>query len=153
VRRIINAALDAGWVLGVASTSAEPSVRAILDAVAGPDQAARFSLVLAGDVVPNKKPAPDIYELAVERLGVDHREVLVVEDSRIGLCSARGAGLACLVTVNGYTADEDMSQANLVVTSLGDPGGEPIGVISNRSAATPGDWITLEDLVAARRLP
>lgn len=153
VRRIIAAALDAGWTLAVASTSAEPSVWAILEAVASPRQAARFSLVLAGDVVSNKKPAPDIYELTVQRLGVNHHEVLVVEDSRIGLASARGAGLACLVTVNGYTAEEDMSGANLVVTSLGDPDGEPIGVISNHSAATPGKWLTLDDLAAARRMP
>ena len=66
VARIIAAALDAGWALAVASTSSEASVRAVLEHVAGADQAARFALVLAGDVVPKKKPAPDIYQLAVD---------------------------------------------------------------------------------------
>ena len=69
IRRIIAAAQDAGWALAVASTSAEPSVRAILDQAVGPERAARFDAVLAGDVVAAKKPAPDIYLLALERLG------------------------------------------------------------------------------------
>ena len=68
IRRIIGAAQDAGWRLAVCSTSAEASVRAILDQAAGPVRAARFDLVLAGDVVEHKKPAPDIYRLALDRL-------------------------------------------------------------------------------------
>ena len=148
VARLIGEALDAGWTLAVASTSAEPSVRAVLDHVAGPDDAARFAVVLAGDVVPRKKPAPDVYELALERLGVGAGEALVVEDSRNGLEAAVGAGLRCLVTVNGYTADEDFGEAALVVSSLGDPGGERTRVLANRSRAEPGDWITLSDLEA-----
>ena len=146
VSRMIAAAQDAGWKLGVASTSAEPSVRAILDQAAGPDRAARFDVVLAGDVVERKKPAPDIYLLALEQLGLAPNEVLVIEDSRNGLLAALGAGLRCVMTVNGYTEDEDSSEAILVVSSLGDPAGERARVIANRSAARPGDHVTLADL-------
>jgi HAD superfamily hydrolase (TIGR01509 family) len=146
IGRIITAAQDAGWKLAVASTSAEPSVRAILEQAIGPERAARFDLVLAGDVVPNKKPAPDIYLLALQRLGVSTGETLVVEDSRNGLLAAHGAGLRCVMTVNGYTEEEDNSEATLVVTSLGDPNGERTRVIANRSAARPADYITLADL-------
>jgi HAD superfamily hydrolase (TIGR01509 family) len=148
IRRIIGEALDAGWRLALASTSAEASVRAILDHVAGADQAARFDLVLAGDVVARKKPAPDIYNLAVEHLDVPRPSVLVIEDSRNGLLAAVGAGLRCLVTVNGYSADEEVSEAVLVVSSLGDPEGERSRILANRSAARPGDWVTLADLEA-----
>lgn len=148
IRRIIGEAQDAGWTLGVASTSAEASVRAILDVAAGPERAARFDLVLAGDVVAHKKPAPDIYQLAVERLAVAPGEVLVIEDSRNGLLAAVGAGLRCLVTVSDYTADEEFDEAVLVVSSLGDPAGEVSRVLANRSAATPGDWLTPADLQA-----
>jgi HAD superfamily hydrolase (TIGR01509 family) len=146
VRRLIAAAQDAGWRLAVASTSAEVSVRAILDMAAGPERAARFDLVLAGDVVPRKKPAPDIYQLALERLAAAPAETLVIEDSRNGLLAAQGAGLRCLITVNGYTEQEDFSEAVLVVTSLGDPGGETTRVIANRSSARPGDYLELADL-------
>jgi HAD superfamily hydrolase (TIGR01509 family) len=147
VARVIGEALDAGWDLAVASTSAEASVHAVLDHVVGAEQAARFALVLAGDVVEKKKPAPDIYLLAVERLGADPADTLVVEDSRNGLLAAAGAGLTCLVTVNGYTEDEDFAEAALVVTSLGDLE-EPAKVLANRSAAHPGDRLSLDDLAA-----
>ncbi len=146
IRRIITEAQDAGWEVAVASTSAEPSVRAILEQAAGPERAARFDVVLAGDVVANKKPAPDIYLLALERLGVGVDDALVIEDSRNGLLAAVAAGLRCVMTVNGYTEEEDNSEATLVVSSLGDPGGEPARVIANRSGAQPGDYITLADL-------
>ena len=152
IHRIIAAAQDAGWQLGVCSTSAEPSVRAILEVAAGPERATRFDVVLAGDVVTRKKPAPDIYQLALERLGIGpaaaRASVLVIEDSRNGLLAADGAGLRCLVTVNGYTRDEAMDESVLVVSSLGDPGGEATEVRANRSAARPGAWITLADLEA-----
>jgi HAD superfamily hydrolase (TIGR01509 family) len=148
IARIIRDAQDAGWTMGVASTSAESSVRAILDGAAGPERAARFDLVLAGDVVAHKKPAPDIYLLALEHLGVDPARVLVIEDSRNGLEAAHAAGLRCVVTVNGYTEKEDFSEAMLVVSSLGDPDGEKSTVMANRSAARPGAYVTIADLEA-----
>ena len=151
IRRIIEAAQDAGWTLAVASTSAEASVRAILDEAVGPQRAARFDLILAGDVVDRKKPAPDIYQLALERLAVPASSALAIEDSRNGLLAATGAGLRCLMTINGYTESEDAGEAILVVSSLGDPGAEVARVLANRGAARPGDWLTLADLEACLR--
>lgn len=145
VKRLAEEALDAGWVLGVCSTSAKDSVQAVLNHVMG-ETAARFSLLLAGDMVKAKKPAPDIYNTAAEQLGVSPAECLVIEDSRNGLEAADAAGIKCLVTVSGYTMDEDFSEAALVVTCLGDPGGEQAEVLANRSAARPGDYITVGDL-------
>jgi beta-phosphoglucomutase-like phosphatase (HAD superfamily) len=110
------------------------------------DLADRFSLLLAGDMVKAKKPSPEIYNTAAEELGVSPEECLVIEDSRNGLVAADAAGMKCLVTVSGYTRDEDFSEAALVVTSLGDPGGEQTEVLANRSAADPGDYITVDDL-------
>jgi HAD superfamily hydrolase (TIGR01509 family) len=151
IRRIIAAATEAGWRLAVASTSAEPSVRAVLSHVAGPELAAGFA-VFAGDVVPAKKPAPDIYELAVRELGADPHATVVVEDSRNGYLAATGARLPALITVNGYTQDEDFSGAALVVTSLGDPG-EPARVLANHTTADPGGLVELTDLEACMAVP
>ena len=148
IHRIITDAQDAGWKLGVASTSAEASVHAILEYAVGAERAARFDVFLAGDCVPKKKPAPDLYLLALENLAVDPAAVLVVEDSRNGLEAAIAAGLRCLVTVNGYTEKEDFSEATLVVSSLGDPDGEQTTVIANRSGARPGAFVTLADVEA-----
>jgi HAD superfamily hydrolase (TIGR01509 family) len=150
IARVIAEALDAGWTVAVASTSAEPSVRAVLEHAVGAETAARIP-VFAGDVVPAKKPDPAIYLLTVERLGLDPADTLVVEDSRNGLLAATGAGLRCLVTVNGYTRDEAFDEAVLVVSELGDPGRPPVEVLANRCAARPGDLITLDDLRACLR--
>ena len=151
IARIVDEALAAGWVLAVASTSAEESVRAVLDHAVGNANASRFA-VFAGDVVDAKKPDPAIYLLALEQLSLEPGDAIVVEDSRNGLVAAVGAGLRCVVTVSSYTADEDMSEAALVVTSLGDPG-EPAVVLANRTAAQPGELVTLDDLDVCRTQP
>jgi HAD superfamily hydrolase (TIGR01509 family) len=145
--RIVEEAYAAGWQLAVASTSAEASVRAVLEHVVGTTRAADFT-VLAGDVVPRKKPAPDVYLLALDRLGLTADQAVAIEDSPPGLAAAHAAGIPCVVTVNGYTAHEDFTEAAFVVDSLGDPGLEPITVLANHSAASPGGYVTLADLAA-----
>ena len=151
IARIVKDAIAADWTLAVASTSAEESVRAVLEHAVGAEDASQFA-VFAGDVVPAKKPDPAIYLLALEELGVAPDDAIVVEDSRNGLLAAVGAGLRCVVTVSSYTEQEDMSEAALVVSSLGDPG-EPARVLANRSGARPGDEVTLADLEACLREP
>jgi len=148
IARVAAEAIAGGWRLAVASTSAESSVRATLEHAVGPEQAREFG-VFAGDMVPHKKPAPDVYLLALKELDVPADRAVVVEDSRNGLRAATGAGTTCVVTVNGFTEHEDFSEAALVVSSLGDPGGEQTTVLANRSRARPGGWITVADLAAA----
>jgi HAD superfamily hydrolase (TIGR01509 family) len=147
IARVVGEALAAGWPVAVASTSAEASVRATLERAVGTGQAGAVR-VFAGDIVPHKKPAPDIYLLVLDSLGIPADRVVVVEDSRNGLVAATGAGLTCVITVNDFTADEDFSEAALVVSSLGDPGGETATVLANHGQAKPGDWITLADLAS-----
>jgi len=130
IARIVADASAAGWRLAVASTSAEASVRAVLEHAVGEDLAAQFA-VFAGDVVPKKKPAPDIYLLALRELGVGPEQVVVVEDSANGLRAALGAGLRTVVTVSSYTADEDFTGASLVVSSLGDLPDSPATVLAD----------------------
>ena len=146
VRRVVQEALDAGWQLAVASTSAVESVRSVLDFTLGKDLASAFA-VLAGDMVTKKKPAPDIYLLALEKLGVSPHEALVVEDSRNGLLAATAAGMHCVVTLSSYTWSEDMQEAILVVSDLGEED-QPMQVISNHSKAQPQSYIRLKDLEA-----
>jgi HAD superfamily hydrolase (TIGR01509 family) len=151
ISRVVDEALAAGWTLAVASTSAQESVRAVLEHAVGHTNAARFT-VFAGDIVPAKKPDPAIYRLAMDRLGIGPGDAIVIEDSRNGLLAAVGAGLRCVVTVSSYTSGEDFSEATLVLTSLGDPG-DPARVLANRGAAGPGELVTLADLDACRTEP
>ncbi len=146
VKRLMEEALEAGWLVAVCSTSALSSVEAIASHVMGPDTFSRLAGVFAGDVVKAKKPAPDIYDLAVEKLGLEREKCVVVEDSRNGLLSAVAAGMACLVTYNDLTRDQDFREADLVVSDLGEPGGEPIVVAENRTSAKPAGYIGISDL-------
>jgi HAD superfamily hydrolase (TIGR01509 family) len=121
VHRFMREAMQAGLKLAVCTTSNERSAKAITEKML-PD--IRFDLVLAGDVVSKKKPDPEIYLLALSRLGLTPQRCFVVEDSRIGVLAGKGAGLKVLVTTNAYTEQEDVSSGDIVVTCLGDPGGE-----------------------------
>ena len=146
IARIVRDAHQAGWMLAVASTSAEPAVRAVLTHAVGDELASHFA-VFAGDIVPRKKPAPDIYLLAVRELGLDPNETIVVEDSANGMRAALAAGLRTVVTVSGFTRDEDFAGASLVVTSLGDPpDGEPAEVISSPLGVSVAGVVSLDTL-------
>lgn len=125
VARLVDEAVGAGVRVAVCSTSNERAVQAVVDVMLGPERAAHIK-VFAGDVVARKKPDPAIYLLAQETLGLDPRRCVVVEDSSNGLRAAKAAGMACLVTVSSYTADEDFSLADRVVPDLGDPPGPAV---------------------------
>lgn len=146
VVRIADEAYCAGWRLAVASTSAEAAVRAVLESVVGSARAGRFA-IFAGDLVRNKKPAPDIYKRALDILDVSAEAAIAIEDTRNGLLAANAAELTCIVTVTDQSRDEDMSEAALVVDSLGDPGGERTHVLANRGRARPRHWLTFTDLI------
>jgi beta-phosphoglucomutase-like phosphatase (HAD superfamily) len=103
----------------VCTTSNPKFIDAVLD-LFGAERKAAFEFVHAGDVVAKKKPAPDIYLLALETLGLPASACMVVEDSRNGLLAATGAGIPTLITMSTYTAEEDFSEAVKVVPELGD---------------------------------
>ena len=121
VARLVDEAVAAGVKLAVCSTSNEKAVHTVVERLLGPERKAKFGVILAGDVVSKKKPDPEIYTLVLERLHLKPTECVVVEDNRNGLLAAKGAGMYCIVTTNGYTEDEDFREADLVVSELGDP--------------------------------
>jgi HAD superfamily hydrolase (TIGR01509 family) len=149
VRRLSHEAYRAGWRLAVASTSAPKAVMAVLKRAVG-DLSSEF-LVLAGDVVQAKKPAPDIYLAAVRQLGMAPEDCIAIEDSRNGLLAAHSANLAVLTTISEYTANEDFAEAQLVVDSLGDPNGIKCSVIANPFRMVVGEYINLDDLECIRK--
>ncbi|KAG2329635.1 hypothetical protein Bca52824_000815 [Brassica carinata] len=120
VAKLVDQALTNGVKVAVCSTSNEKAVSAIVSCLLGPERADNIK-IFAGDVVPKKKPDPAIYNLAAETLGVDPSKCVVVEDSAIGLAAAKAAGMTCIVTKSGYTADEDFVNADAVFDCIGDP--------------------------------
>jgi HAD superfamily hydrolase (TIGR01509 family) len=119
VRRLLEAAHQAGVRRAIATTTSPANVEALLAACG---QLPAFDVVAAGDEVAAKKPAADVYLLALRRLGVPAEACVAVEDTENGLLSARGAGLRCLITTSLYGGRGPFSGAAAVVSDLGEPG-------------------------------
>jgi beta-phosphoglucomutase-like phosphatase (HAD superfamily) len=147
VKRLAEEASVAGWLLVVASTSAKPSVEAVLRFTVGEKLASQFK-IFAGDIVAIKKPAPDIYLFAVQELGLASARCIAVEDSRNGLLAATTAGIRTVVTTSYFTTTENFDEAALVLDSLGDPEGKACTVLANRTAHQIGTYLKESDLNA-----
>ncbi len=146
VRRLLDEAYAAGVTLGVATTTTPAALDALIEHSLGPEWFDRFAVLAAGDIVPAKKPAPDIYLHAMHVLGLDASGCLALEDSGNGWRAARAAGLRCVVTVNDYTHMHDFSGADLVVSGLGEPDAEAIVVAENPHGLEALHHVTLEHL-------
>ena len=121
VERLITEARESGTRLAIATTTTPENVTALLEHSLPPGSSDWFEVIAAGDVVPAKKPAPDIYHYALEQLGLAPEQCMAFEDSRNGILASRGAGLETVIAVNGYTRDDDFDGALLVVDHLGEP--------------------------------
>ena len=121
LHRFMKEAMDAGLKIAICTTSNEQAAKAITEKILSD---IKFEIVLAGDVVQKKKPDPEIYNLALSKLGLNPDEVIVVEDSRNGLAAAKAAGTNVIVTTNHYTEKEDVSAGDVIVSCLGDADGE-----------------------------
>lgn len=118
VRALITEAARNGIRLAIATTTSVPNVEALIQSAYGDDGARIFEVVCAGDSVPRKKPAPDIYLLALEKLGLSAWDCVAIEDSRNGLLSAIRAGIRTIVTPGVYTDDQRFDEAALVADTL-----------------------------------
>lgn len=126
ILRLVDEAIAADVPLAVCSTSQEASVRTLVQTLMGEERYAKFEF-FCGDVVPRKKPNPDVYNLASETMGYAAARCVVVEDSGIGLKAAKAAAMACCVTTSTYTTGEFDAldvRADLLVPELGEPGSD-----------------------------
>lgn len=117
-KRLIEEARQSGIRMAIATTTSFPNVIALLEKYLDLDW---FEVIAAGDIVTNKKPAPDIYDYVLQKMKLPAKNFLVLEDSDNGLEAAIAAGLKTIITVNNYTAKQDFRRAALVVSDLGEP--------------------------------
>ena len=120
IARLIADAQKNGVRLAVATTTSRPNVDRLVDACFGQPADAVFEVIAAGDEVDHKKPAPDVFELAVKRLGVAPAACIGLEDSRNGLLSCVSAGIPCIVSPGVYTLGSDFSEAKAVIPCFSD---------------------------------
>ena len=121
VRRLMMEARGAGIRVAIASTTSPENIEPLITAGLGRQALDWFDTIATGDIVANKKPAPDIYNVALESLGVASARAIAVEDSAIGVQSAKAAGLFTVATPNIWTRAQDFKAADLLLGSLGDP--------------------------------
>lgn len=146
--RLLTELNQAGCALAVATTGSGDWVQALLEKVV-PD--VRFEAMVFGDEVGERKPDPEAFEVALERLGAEPAHTVAVEDSGEGLQAAKAAHLPCAVVVNGYTAEHDLSEADLVLDGFGEDD-SPAEVVADPHGTGCGGVLraeTLEKLVDA----
>lgn len=145
VLRIVDEAIAAGVRLAVCSTSNEKAVSNLVSTLMGAERASKFQ-IYAGDMVKKKKPAPDVYLMAVEQMGLEKERCVIIEDSHIGVGAAVAAGISCLVTKSSYTANEDFTGAKMIVEELGDDGDDIVtletltSLLSGNEEDTAAEW-------------
>jgi HAD superfamily hydrolase (TIGR01509 family) len=145
VHRLMIEARNAGIQLAIASTTSPENCDSLITATFGPEARHWFSAVITGDVVLRQKPFPDIYNLALAKLGVPARRAIAFEDSAIGAQAAKAAGLFTVVTPSVWTTAEDFAVADLILPSLGDPE-EPLDPADERRIGA--KYLDLQQLAA-----
>lgn len=147
VRGLLEQARESETRLAIATTTTPENVGGLIESTLPSGAMDWFEVVGAGDIVPNKKPAPDIYRYVLEQMQLAPGQVIALEDSGHGLSAARGAGIGhVVVTVNDYTAEQDFGGAAAVFDKLGEAG-RPA-----RSLAGPAPADGIVDLAYLRTL-
>jgi HAD superfamily hydrolase (TIGR01509 family) len=121
IRRLIEEAHAQDVKLAIATTSLPMNVEALLRKMLGADAPSWFAVIAAGDDVAAKKPAPDIYRLALKRLGCPASSAVAFEDSRNGVEAATAAGVATVATPSAYLMADDLGRATSILSDLGEP--------------------------------
>jgi HAD superfamily hydrolase (TIGR01509 family) len=145
VVRLVRELRAAGLRLAIATTTSPENIEVLLRTTLRALPPGTFEVVGAGDIVPAKKPAPDIYRWVLERLELPASAAIAIEDSRNGVRAARDAGLAVVVAPSTYAAGEDFTGAAAVVSDLGEPD-RPFTLL--RGAAHGWNWVSAELLRA-----
>ena len=120
VARLIDELRKAGIRLAIATTTAPSNIHSLISANLKKDMLELFEVIGAGDLLISKKPAPDVYQWVLQRLGLPPEACLAIEDSAIGLAAARAACLPTVITISSYTADENFDGALTVLSGLGE---------------------------------
>lgn len=115
---LMAACKAAGVVTALCTSTSRDNVDAIADGLAGQLHFADFASITTIDKIAAVKPAPDAYLHCLATLGLAAREVIAIEDTPVSMASARAAGIRVIATPGAMTADQDFSDAALVVPDL-----------------------------------
>jgi HAD superfamily hydrolase (TIGR01509 family) len=121
VRRLVDECRAAGVALAVVTTTSRSNVDALFASIWGARWQDLFATVICAEDAPVKKPDPQAYRLALQRLELGAQECFALEDSPGGLQAAREAGIACGVTRSVYFQEAAFEGAAWVRDDLESP--------------------------------
>lgn len=139
--RFLNELAADGLRLAVATTGTRSWVLPLVTKVCEAGGLKPFEVVVTGDDVKERKPDPEAFFVAFERLGVGAEEAIIVEDSKNGVDAAKASECVCLAVKGEYADPGELSSADLVVDDFGDPD-EPLEVIFNPFSVEVGKMLT-----------
>ena len=120
IRKLIDAARQRGIRLAIATTTSPENVTTLLQQGLGAEGEHLFDAIGCGDIVPHKKPAPDIYVWVLEKMGLSAADCVALEDSENGLHASLAAGIRTFVTPNRYTRNQNFAGAAAVLDESDD---------------------------------
>ncbi|MGH4124304.1 MAG: HAD family hydrolase [Clostridium sp.] len=115
VKDLIEDLHENGIKLAIASSSPLNVIEAIVKKFQIEEY---FEAFVTGDYVNRSKPEPDIFLFASEKLGVNPKNCVVIEDSHNGVLAARKAGMKCVGINSDVSGSQDISMADLVINSF-----------------------------------
>ena len=121
VERLIHEARERDFRISIATTTTPENVTSLLEHTLGKESIDWFEVIAAGDIVPAKKPAGDIYDYTLKEMKLDADECIAFEDSHNGILSSLDANLETIITINDYTKEHDFSGARIVLNQMGEP--------------------------------
>jgi len=146
IKRIVEQARAQNMTLAIATTTSPGNVNNLVKACFGDDALDWFAIIAEGELVPIKKPKPDVYEYVLEHLNLAANECIALEDSYNGVVAASCINIPTLITSNNYTAEDDFTGAMIVLDSLGDEE-EPCNVLSSEIDAKINSMVNLDTLI------
>jgi len=145
VLRLLQEAREKGLRLTIATTTTPENVTYLLDQASDEKLLDWFECIGAGDIVPAKKPAPDIYHYVMQQLSLSPAECIAFEDSENGIRASLAAALTTIISINDYTRPHNFSGAALVLNQYGEAD-NPCQVIEG--PALSHDYLTIDDVMA-----
>ena len=124
IQRLISEAKENNIKLGIATNSSTENFTTLIKETLGIKPRELFDTIVTSDIIPNKKPSPEVYYRALKDLKLPANRCIAIEDTANGNDSAIQTGLQTIITTHAYTVDNNFNGASLVLNNLGDPNDE-----------------------------
>ncbi len=144
VRALMEECRTRGVRMAITTTTSRSNVGALLCIVLGPDWRTWFDAVVCGEDVQRKKPDPEVYQRALQLLGIGPLEAVALEDSPGGVAAARAADIPVVVARSVYFADATIEGAIAIGPGFDTRGGWRPALRTDAARNT----VTLDDIEA-----